>query len=166
MEEREERTTGKVDQREEQPIDDETDDDGESEMEVEVKTGFNARRHRNHEYLPISPPYLNPRKRKLWNRVRTISHLCRSRREVEIRLPDSLKNRYLEDSFFAPIFRNPSNFKHYSLESGLLFLKDDGRKLLCVPDIKLGERRIREIFITHAHSILAHLGSKKTLDIS
>ncbi|QRV93625.1 Transposon Tf2-1 polyprotein [Ceratobasidium sp. AG-Ba] len=35
--------------------------------------------------------------------------------------------------------------------------------LLCIPNVKIGERLAREVVITHAHSILAHLGARKTL---
>lgn len=83
--------------------------------------------------------------------------------EPEIRFPECLKERYSEDTFFGPIVAKPTEFKHYSLENGLLFLKDNGRRLLCIPDVKIGERKVREICITHAHSILAHLGAKKTM---
>lgn len=34
---------------------------------------------------------------------------------------------------------------------------------MCVPDIMVGNRKAREVVITHAHSILAHLGARKTL---
>ncbi|CCA74791.1 hypothetical protein PIIN_08760 [Serendipita indica DSM 11827] len=83
--------------------------------------------------------------------------------EPGIQLPDCLKGRDDEDNFFAPIVKSLAGHKHFILENGLLYLKDDGRRILCVPDIKIGERSVREIFITHAHSLLAHLGLKKTL---
>jgi hypothetical protein len=35
---------------------------------------------------------------------------------------------------------------------------------LCVPRVTYRDRNIREIIISEAHSILAHLGLRKTLD--
>ncbi|PVF91199.1 hypothetical protein CPB86DRAFT_670524, partial [Serendipita vermifera] len=75
-----------------------------------------------------------------------------------IQLPDCMKGRYENDPIFGPIVKDPSAFKHYLYEGDLLYLKDDGRLLLCIPDIKVGNRNLREIIISHAHSILAHLG--------
>jgi hypothetical protein len=80
-----------------------------------------------------------------------------------IQLPEILKHRYSEDSFFAAIAEKPEAHKHFILENGFVFLKDNGRKILCIPDLKIGNRRVREILISHAHSILAHLGARKTL---
>ncbi len=79
-------------------------------------------------------------------------------------LPGSLRGRYLEDPFFARILQAPSEHPHFQYIDGLLYKKHAGTHLLCVPDIFLGSRRVREILIRHAHSILAHLGKRKTVD--
>lgn len=42
-------------------------------------------------------------------------------------------------------------------------MKDKECRALCIPDIKIGNRRAREIIISQAHSILAHLGSRKAI---
>lgn len=80
-----------------------------------------------------------------------------------IQLPKDLKGCYVNDKFFAQILANTNHYKDFEVSDGLIFLKRDDRKLLCIPDIKIGERNIREIVISHAHSILAHLGARKTL---
>ena len=35
--------------------------------------------------------------------------------------------------------------------------------MLCIPDILINNRQIREVIISHAHSILVHLGAMKTI---
>lgn len=42
-------------------------------------------------------------------------------------------------------------------------MKEKDKRLLCIPDIVISKRRICEMLISHAHSILAHLGPKKTV---
>lgn len=42
-------------------------------------------------------------------------------------------------------------------------MKEKETRLLCIPDIKIGDCRLREVLISHTHSILAHLGSKKMI---
>lgn len=80
-----------------------------------------------------------------------------------IRIPDSLRNCYSEDKFFANILVNPTHYKDFEFTDGLHLLKWDNRRILCIPNIRIGERNVREIVISHAHSILAHLGSHKTM---
>jgi hypothetical protein len=74
-----------------------------------------------------------------------------------------IHGRYSDDPFFDLIVKNPRNYKNFEVSNGLVFLKDQERRLLCIPDIMVGPRRLREILISHAHSILAHLGPRKTI---
>lgn len=46
---------------------------------------------------------------------------------------------------------------------GLVVLRDDGAERLCIPDVLTDGRSLHEIVISHAHSLLAHLGAYKTL---
>ncbi|OJT08771.1 Retrovirus-related Pol polyprotein from transposon 17.6, partial [Trametes pubescens] len=80
-------------------------------------------------------------------------------------LEAELKDRYGEDPFFQAILASPKQFKNFEVENGLIFLKDRSRDLLCVPDIRITGRNVREIVISHAHSLLAHLGPRKTSDL-
>jgi len=75
---------------------------------------------------------------------------------------EDIRNQYHRDKFFSDIVMQPKNYKNFEVNSGLVYLKDKGHQTLCIPDITLGNRRIREIIISHAHSILAHLGPSKT----
>ena len=69
----------------------------------------------------------------------------------------------MEDAFFRHVLKKPQDFKNFNVEDGLVSLLKDGKQVLCVPDCAIGGRRVREIIITHAHSILAHLGTQKTM---
>ncbi|QRV77164.1 Pol polyprotein/retrotransposon [Ceratobasidium sp. AG-Ba] len=82
---------------------------------------------------------------------------------TEFTLPDSLKDRYLEDPTLKHIATETSQYRNFELRDGTLYLRRDDVLLLCIPDVKIGNRSVREVIITHAHSILAHLGAKKTL---
>ena len=86
-----------------------------------------------------------------------------SQGDPSVDLPESLKNRYSEDPFFKLVLAEPGHYKNFELANGLIFLRDSEKRILCVPDVLIGGRSARDIVITHAHSILAHLGPRKTL---
>ncbi|KAI0070205.1 hypothetical protein K474DRAFT_1568356, partial [Panus rudis PR-1116 ss-1] len=92
-----------------------------------------------------------------------IEHVSGSSDGIE--LEGVLANRYAEDPFFKTILENPKHFKNFVIRNGLIFIKERGEELLCIPDIRVGERSVREIVILHAHSLLAHLGTYKTLGL-
>jgi len=75
-----------------------------------------------------------------------------------------IKGRYQEDQFFKKILDDPKSFRNFSVENSVIYLKEREKTLLCVPKIVVNGRNVREIIISEAHSILAHLGSHKTLD--
>ncbi|KAI0374720.1 hypothetical protein BV20DRAFT_913647, partial [Pilatotrama ljubarskyi] len=79
-----------------------------------------------------------------------------------VHLQKEIRQRYGEDPFFGDILKNPKHFKNFVVEDGLVLLKEQGRELLCIPNIIVNGRNIREIVISHAHSLLAHLGPHKT----
>ncbi|KZP07978.1 hypothetical protein FIBSPDRAFT_687948, partial [Athelia psychrophila] len=75
----------------------------------------------------------------------------------------SIIGRYSEDPFFKLIIDVPTSYKNFEYRGGLVYVKDKERRALCIPDVKIGDRRAREIIISQAHSILAHLGPRKTI---
>jgi transposase InsO family protein len=82
----------------------------------------------------------------------------------EVNILNVIKNNYHTDKRFTQVIENPKQFKNFRYENGLLYIiHRDGRKALCVPG-KVGFKgqTIREIIISEAHSLLAHLGSSKT----
>ncbi|KIM57516.1 hypothetical protein SCLCIDRAFT_130237, partial [Scleroderma citrinum Foug A] len=82
--------------------------------------------------------------------------------ELELDICEDTRNQYYQDKFFSDIVKQPMNYKNFEVNSGLVYLRDNGRRVLCIPDIALGNQRLREVIISHAHSILVHLGPSKT----
>lgn len=83
-----------------------------------------------------------------------------------IDLVREMAGRYREDDFFRDVLNDPKQFKNFEVTTeGLIFLKDRGNRLLCIPHVLIYDRNAREIVITHAHSLLAHLGASKTLSL-
>ncbi|EIW62207.1 uncharacterized protein TRAVEDRAFT_117256, partial [Trametes versicolor FP-101664 SS1] len=82
-----------------------------------------------------------------------------------LHLEATVRGRYKEDTFFQTILDNPRQHKNFTIDNGLVYLKDGGRTLLCVPHIIVNGRNVREIVIAHAHSLLAHLGMSKTVSL-
>ena len=53
--------------------------------------------------------------------------------------------------------------RYFEVENGWIYLKEHNKRLLCIPDVWVGQRKARELAISEAHSLLAHLGSSKTV---
>ena len=81
-----------------------------------------------------------------------------------IDLKSELQGRFKEDQFFQKILNKPKEFRNFEVKEQLIYLKRDDRQVLCVPKVLINGRSAREIVISEAHSMLAHLGSNKTLD--
>ena len=75
-----------------------------------------------------------------------------------------LRGTYENDPFFRVILEKPGDFRNFETENGLIYLKNNDRRVLCIPKILIQGRSAREIIISEAHSMLAHLGANKTLD--
>lgn len=69
--------------------------------------------------------------------------------ELGLPLPDGLRYRYHKDPFFKDILKAPHEYRDFQEKDDLVFKSQDGIEVLCIPDIKLGERRVREIIIRH-----------------
>ena len=76
-----------------------------------------------------------------------------------------LQGRYGEDKFYDVIVANPKHYKNFLIKDGLVFLRDSKGTLLCIPDVSVDGRSVRELVIRHAHSLLAHLGAHRTLSL-
>jgi hypothetical protein len=75
----------------------------------------------------------------------------------------SIAGKFTSDSFLARILDNLTAFRNFEVSNDCVFLKDNERRILCIPNIKIGACHVHEIIISHAHSILAHLGPSKTM---
>ncbi|KAF9258200.1 hypothetical protein L218DRAFT_798304, partial [Marasmius fiardii PR-910] len=83
---------------------------------------------------------------------------------LRLDLETILQSQYANDVLFKKVLENPKDFWNFEIDKGLIYLKLKDRKVLCVPRVIIGDRNIREYVIDEAHSLLAHLGPKKTLD--
>jgi hypothetical protein len=81
-----------------------------------------------------------------------------------IDLLSGVRDKYKEDPFFRVILEKPKEYRNFEYKEGLIYLKDNDTRTLCVPKALIEGRSIREILISEAHSLLAHLGAGKTLD--
>ena len=81
-----------------------------------------------------------------------------------IDLMSELRNRATEDPFFRIVMEKPHEYRNFEVKEGLLYLKEHGHPVLCIPKVIIQERSAREVIISEAHSLLAHLGTSKTLD--
>ncbi|KAJ2921647.1 hypothetical protein H1R20_g15445, partial [Candolleomyces eurysporus] len=81
-----------------------------------------------------------------------------------IDLLHELRNAYDRDPVFKPIIEKPKEFRNFVVEDGIVYLKENSKKLLCIPKVLIYGRSAREIVIDEAHSTLAHLGASKTVE--
>ena len=81
-----------------------------------------------------------------------------------IDLKTKLQGKYTGDPFFQAILEKPKEFRNFEYKEQLIYLKEYDRHLLCIPKVLIQNRSAREIVISEAHLMLAHLGSNKTLD--
>jgi Integrase zinc binding domain len=61
------------------------------------------------------------------------------------------------------IIKKPKDFRNFLVKDEIIYLNQDGNKVLCVPKILINGRSAHEIIISEAHSLLAHLGAAKTI---
>ena len=79
------------------------------------------------------------------------------------RLLRKAKDQYSKDPFYKRILDSPKAFKNFELVNGFIQLHLHDHTVFCVPNIRVGDRRLQEAVIDQAHSLLAHLGARKTL---
>ena len=78
-------------------------------------------------------------------------------------IPTCLIDKYEQDAFFGDVRCHLGQYMQFKKAEGLIFLSNSGHWILCIPDILIDHQKIHEIIISHAHSILAHLGARKTM---
>ena len=87
-----------------------------------------------------------------------------SRSTLGIDLVDGLRGKYSSDPYFQLILEKPNEFRNFEVENRVIYLKSAERRVLCIPKVLLQGQSARELVISEAHSMLAHLGASKTLD--
>ena len=73
------------------------------------------------------------------------------------------KNQYGNNSFFHIILEKPEHYRNFEMRDGYIRLETKERTAICIPNTQVEGRNIREWLIEQAHSLLAHLGTTKTL---
>lgn len=81
-----------------------------------------------------------------------------------INLLAELRGKFELDPAFKSIMERPKDFRNFVVEEQLVYLKEAEKKVLCIPKVMIQGRSAREIVISEAHSMLAHLGASKTVD--
>ena len=81
-----------------------------------------------------------------------------------IDLLSEIRGNYNIDPFFRVILEQPKDFRNFEEKDQLLYLKEHEKRVLCITKILIQGRNVREIVISEAHSMLAHLGASKTVD--
>ena len=84
--------------------------------------------------------------------------------DAGIDLLKELKGHYQNDTLFKSILDKPKEFRNFEVKDNLVYLKENGKNLLCIPKMIINGRSVHEIIISEAHSILAHLGPNKTVN--
>ncbi len=84
-------------------------------------------------------------------------------RQSKIDLVFVLQDRYAGNNLFWKILAKPKDFCNFEHQNGLIYLKLEDRELLCIPDYVHKGWSVKEIVINRTHSLLAHLGTRKTL---
>jgi hypothetical protein len=46
---------------------------------------------------------------------------------------NKIRNKYHGDLLFEPILKNSTQFRNFEVDNGLIYIKKQGRKLLCIP---------------------------------
>ena len=80
-----------------------------------------------------------------------VQHLQDSTSGIDIQC--DLIGKYNSDLVFHRILENPKHFKNFEVSDGLIFLKQRGIKLLCIPNVKIKEHSVCELVISEAHSL-------------
>lgn len=83
--------------------------------------------------------------------------------EAQYDLPAVLKGNYKNDYFFKTVLEKPQAFWNFDIEDDLLYLRLKDKRVLCIPKIVIDSQNVCEIIIAEAYSLLAHLGTSKTL---
>jgi hypothetical protein len=81
----------------------------------------------------------------------------------------ALRDGYQSDGLFKPILEHPDRFPSYHVSTdGLILLQDKDQWRLCIPRgrLQLAEScpSLREYILSTCHSLLGHLGFRKTLE--
>lgn len=111
----------------------------------------------------INKPVVNPDAPPIAETVNLMQSNLLDTLDSAFEFPTCIKNKYIFDPYFREVQLNPEHYKNFELVEGLMYHKNNSQCILCIPKIILNNKTSHEILIEHAHSLLAHLGARKTL---
>lgn len=83
--------------------------------------------------------------------------------EGQFNLKQIVKRGQVNDAFCAKILKNATDHKRFRVERGLVeHSTGSGDWVLCIPNVLQGKKKLTQVIMDHAHSLLGHLGNDKT----
>ena len=113
----------------------------------------------NAETVPVPEPVETPETPGEGTLIKVVSESLQG-----LDLLAELRGKFELDPSFKTIIDKPNDFRNFEVERQLVYLKIQGKRVLCIPKVMIQGRNAREFVISEAHSMLAHLGASKTLD--
>ena len=132
-----------------------------NEYQTAVQEEVNSTVH--DESSTVEPPPRTPVMESVDDRDHTFLNIA-SQSLQGLDLLMEIRGKYESDPTFQPIIAKPRDFRNFEIDGQLIYLKKQGKRVLCIPKILIQGRNAHEIVISEAHSLLAHLGASKTLD--
>lgn len=77
---------------------------------------------------------------------------------------DQVRDAYKKDPLFVKVLGNPSHYTTFDVEDGLIYQVKEDRRALCIPRVVVNKRRLTEVVLDNAHTLLGHFGPQKTSD--
>lgn len=76
---------------------------------------------------------------------------------------NAIKTGYAEDKWFRKIKDAPKAHSLFEVTDDLIYTRNArGEKVLCIPSCILKKRRVPEIILDHAHTVIGHKGAQRT----
>ncbi len=137
--------------------------DAESNVRTNAESGNNGESKEDGHIKDLPRHYENIHDADITAKVTSLVSLL-NEKILGVNLINVIQLNYSKDPTFAKILEAPKSHKNFVVQNGLIYLKEEGdQEVLGVPDhVIIDGRNLREIIISEAHSLLAHLGTSKT----
>lgn len=81
--------------------------------------------------------------------------------QAEMDVIDLEKRTYTFNKFLSLVLTKPERYSNFVKQDGLIYLQQEDKVRLVIPDATTSGRRLCEVLVLQAHLILAHLGTSK-----
>ncbi len=83
----------------------------------------------------------------------------------EFDLLRELKRGYEDDALCRKVVANPTHHERFRLQDGIVEHMNNRKQWVrVIPNAKYGRKRLTQVIIDHAHTLLGHLGTQRTTD--